>query len=73
VKKMSNGSPWFWIVTGIVIIGCIIGGIFIYNKMKEGQQFIESEDWTGFATWFAGIILVAIILVGIIIIFSRRS
>jgi multisubunit Na+/H+ antiporter MnhB subunit len=70
---MSNNNPWIWIVIGIVIIFCIIGGIIMYNWFQQGQSLAESGDMTGWLQWFAGGIIVVIVIGAIVALFSKRK
>ena len=67
---MSNALVW--VVIGIVIIGCMIGGIILYNWMQEGQEYAESGDTQGWANWFAGGLIVVVIIAGIALAFSKK-
>ncbi len=68
---MSNGNPLIWVVIGIVIIGCIIGAIILYNWSQEGQEYAKSGDIEGLSNWLIGAVIVLIIILGGVAIFSR--
>lgn len=70
---MNNGSPLMWVVIGVIIIGCIVAGVIMYNWASEGQEYAKSGDIEGLGNWLIGAVVGILIILFVVIIFSKAK